>query len=191
MAPGPAATTAKRVPNGWRTAMATAAGTGSPVRAAVELPIQRLRTGSCVPSFLGPRRSVAKVLKAVIQAACAYADSTRSMAEMTSCRPRVARQRFDCKPQVGRHRHLEEPGQSALQRNRRAGQSLHLCTDRRRLALPVDRRAVPGMATGVTLSRARMVRVSARSRAPRPFRRVAGDPLPGRRMRRAVGTHPA
>ena len=45
----------------------------------VELRIPRLRTGSCVPSFLKPRRSVEKALTAVIQETHVHGVSTRSM----------------------------------------------------------------------------------------------------------------
>lgn len=45
----------------------------------VELRIPRLRTGSCFPSFLEPRRSVEKALTAVIQEAYVHGVSTRAM----------------------------------------------------------------------------------------------------------------
>jgi putative transposase len=48
----------------------------------VELRIPRLRTGSCFPSFLEPRRSVEKALTAVIQEAYVHGVSTRAMDDL-------------------------------------------------------------------------------------------------------------
>lgn len=48
----------------------------------VELRIPRLRTGTCFPSFLEPRRSVDKALTAVIQEAYVHGASTRSMDDL-------------------------------------------------------------------------------------------------------------
>lgn len=48
----------------------------------VELRIPRLRTGSCFPSFLEPRRSVEKALTAVIQEASVQGISTRSVDDL-------------------------------------------------------------------------------------------------------------
>jgi transposase-like protein len=45
----------------------------------VELRIPRLRSGSCFPSFLEPRRSVEKAPTAVIQEAYVHGVSTRTM----------------------------------------------------------------------------------------------------------------
>ena len=48
----------------------------------VELRIPRLRTGSYVPSFREPRRSVEKALTAVIQEACVHGVSPRAMDDL-------------------------------------------------------------------------------------------------------------
>lgn len=48
----------------------------------MELRIPRLRTGSCFPSFLEPRRSVEKGLTAVIQEAYVLGVSTRAMDDL-------------------------------------------------------------------------------------------------------------
>lgn len=48
----------------------------------IERRIPRLRTGSCFPSFLEPRRSVEKALTAVIQGAYVHGVSTRLMDDL-------------------------------------------------------------------------------------------------------------
>lgn len=48
----------------------------------VELRVPRLRTGSCFPSFLEPRRSVEKALTAVIQGTYVHGVSTRLMDDL-------------------------------------------------------------------------------------------------------------
>ena len=45
----------------------------------VDLPIPKLRTGRCVPSFPEPRRAAGKALTAVIREACVHGVPTRAM----------------------------------------------------------------------------------------------------------------
>jgi len=95
----------------------------------VELRIPRLRKGSYFPSFLEPRRMAEKALTAVIQEAYVQGISTRSVDDLVKA--------------MGGGRHLEEPGQPAVRGDRRQGGCLPGAADRRRLALPVDRRHLP------------------------------------------------
>src|SRR5687768_14096625 len=71
---------ARRAPNDAPSATAIAI---APTRAgAVELRAPKLRTGSCFPGFLKPRRMVEKALTAVIQEACIQGISTRSVDDL-------------------------------------------------------------------------------------------------------------
>jgi len=78
----------------------------------VELRIPKLRKRSYFPSFLEPRRMAEKALTAVIQGI-----STRSVDDLVKGH--------------GHERHLEEPGQPAVQGDRRQGKGLPRTADRR------------------------------------------------------------
>lgn len=69
----------------------------------IDLSIPKLRKGSCLPSFLEPRRTAENALAAVIQEACVHAISTRAVDDLVKA--------------MGGPGDLEEPGQSALRRN--------------------------------------------------------------------------
>ena len=72
----------------------------------VEVRIPKLRRGSYFPGFLEPRRMAEKALTAVIQEAYIQGVSTRSI---------------DLVKALGMRRHLEEPGEPALRRDRGKG----------------------------------------------------------------------
>ncbi len=72
----------------------------------VEVRIPKLRRGSYFPGFLEPRRMAEKALTAVIQEAYIQGVSTRSV---------------DLVKALGMRRHLEEPGEPALRRDRGKG----------------------------------------------------------------------
>src|SRR3954466_9233988 len=74
----------------------------------VELRIPKLRKGSYFPGFLEPRRMAEKALTAVIQEAYVQGISTRSVDDLVKA--------------LRDERHLEEPGEPALRRDRRAGE---------------------------------------------------------------------
>jgi len=110
----------------------------------VELRIPKLRKGSYFPGFLEPRRMAEKALTAVIQEAYIQGGACQ---RLRAAKPGgVARRRgLDplgrrSRPSDGRDRRLEEPGEPALRRDRRARERLPRPADRRRLALPVARR---------------------------------------------------
>jgi putative transposase len=69
-------------PTGWRSATATATGTGRRGAGTVELRIPKLRKGAYFPSFLEPRRMAEKALTAVIQEAYIQGVSTRSVDDL-------------------------------------------------------------------------------------------------------------
>ncbi|MEY9626142.1 hypothetical protein ABIA27_001177 [Sinorhizobium fredii] len=94
----------------------------------VELRIPKLRKGSYFPSFLEPRRMAEKALTAVIQEAYVQGISTRSVDDLVKA--------------MGMS-YFEEPGQPAVRGDRRQGQSVPRKTDRRRLAVSVDRCHLP------------------------------------------------
>lgn len=48
----------------------------------IDLAIPKLRKGSCLPSFLEPRRTAEKALVAVIREACVHGVSTRSVDDL-------------------------------------------------------------------------------------------------------------
>jgi transposase-like protein len=91
----------------------------------VELRIPKLWKGSYFPFFLEPRRLAEKALTAVIQEAYVQGISTRSVDDLVKG--------------DGDERHLEEPGIAAVRGDRRQGEGLPRSTDRRRLAVSVDR----------------------------------------------------
>src|SRR5215212_1399849 len=101
--------------------MATATGSGRPAPGRSNFAFPKLRKGSYFPGFLEPRRMAKKALTAVVQ------ESLRAG-------------RLD--PLGGRSgagdgddRHLQEPGQPAMRRDRRQGEGLPRPSDRGRLAV--------------------------------------------------------
>jgi hypothetical protein len=100
----------------------------------VDLEIPKLRKGSYFPAFLEPRRASEKALTAVIQEAYVHGVSTRVVLEARLRHDRRSRQGD------GHDRHLEKPSLASVRRDRRAGARLPQPPDRRRVALPLDRR---------------------------------------------------
>lgn len=83
---------------------------------AVELRIPKLRKGSYFPGFLEPRRMAEKALIAVVQEAYVQGVSTRSGGRSGAG--------------LGHDRHLQEPGEPAVRRDRRQGEGLPRPPDR-------------------------------------------------------------
>lgn len=92
----------------------------------VELRIPKLRKGSYFPGLLEPRPMAERALTAVIQVAYIQGISTRSVDDLVKA--------------AGYGWDLEEPGQPAVRGTRREGRCLPRAPNRRRLAVPMDRR---------------------------------------------------
>jgi len=92
----------------------------------IDVRIPKLRRGSYFPGFLEPRRTAEKALVAVVQEAYIQGVSTRSVDELVKAMGMTGISK----------------SQAFVRRNRRARQCVSRSPDRRRLAVPLDRRDV-------------------------------------------------
>src|SRR5215207_4730171 len=120
----------------------------------IELAIPKLRKGSYFPAFLEPRRTAEKALTAVIQEAYVHGISTRSVDDLVKAPPPAAAgvsfgDRLDRLLTVkGRDGRFQKPGLATVRGDRRARAGVPGTTDRRALAVSLDRRDLPEVAAG-------------------------------------------
>jgi len=129
----------------------------------IELAIPKLRKGSYFPSFLEPRRTAEKALVAF-----AIVSRTNGVPMAHSRKPMSTASRrgpwTTCEGH-GRGRHVEEPGEPALRRDRRAGERLSAAAAGRRLALAIglEPMAPRWLASGSTPPTSRSARAAGSS----------------------------